>query len=111
MDQEEVKIQLAGYRPEIYRDDDPQIAEALRVARADPELNAWLEEEIAFDHKLAATLRKVPSDSGAIDAIIRTARVDSRSRFRRLPGRGLPCAARCPSPRWLPAPVASCTAR
>ena len=93
MNQEEVNIHLAGYRPEIYRDDDPRIAEALRVARADPELSAWLEQEIAFDHRLAATLRNVPSDSGAIEAIIRTARADSRPRFRRFPGRGLLLAA------------------
>lgn len=84
MNKEQVKIHLAGYRPEIYQDDDPQIAEALRIARADPDLSAWLDEEIAFDHALTATLRRTPPNPGGIESILRAAREEkAEPRIRR----------------------------
>ena len=52
MTTDEAKLHLAGYRPELYADNDEQIAEALEMAKADPELGAWLEAEIEFDPSL-----------------------------------------------------------
>ena len=32
MNKEEIKMRLAGYRPELYPDDDPEIAEAMELS-------------------------------------------------------------------------------
>lgn len=65
MDRDQIRQTLAGYRPELYQDDDPLIAESLRLAKADPELSAWLDEQVAFDRDLAKTLSQAepPQDS------------------------------------------------
>ena len=65
MTKEEIMTRLAGYRPELYEDDDPDIAEALRLARQDPELSEWLDNEIAFDRAFAGMLGNTFNCSGA----------------------------------------------
>lgn len=56
MDNKQIRQNLSGYRPELYHDDDPVIAESLRLAKADPELALWLEEQVQFDREVAAAL-------------------------------------------------------
>lgn len=81
MDKEEIMTRLAGYRPEIYRDDDPQIAKALLLARADPELSAWLDEQIDFDRSFAQALGSSPSNHEELEKLLADA-PPSRHRFR-----------------------------
>ena len=59
MNNDQIRETLAGYRPELYQDDDPLIADCLRAARADPELSAWLDEQIAFDREITEILSQV----------------------------------------------------
>ena len=70
MDKEDIKLHLAGYRPELYDDDDPQIAEALAAAKADPELSQWLDEQIAFDRDFAASLTGLTPRDEARDSLL-----------------------------------------
>lgn len=70
MTEEEIKLVLAGYRPEIYADEDPQIAVALAAAKADPKLTAWLEEQVAFDTAFTKSLQTVQPPAGAMDALL-----------------------------------------
>ncbi len=65
MDKREIKEHLSGYRPELYRDDDPQIAEALQAAKDDPELSAWLSEQVEYDRQLTAQLQSLATSSQA----------------------------------------------
>ena len=74
MDKEEIKTRLSGYRPDLYDDRDPQIAGALARAKEDPELKAWLEEEIAFDYRFGATLKCTPADRSGLDELLATGR-------------------------------------
>lgn len=70
MDREEIRLKLGGYRPELYADDDPMIAEALAAAKQDSELKAWLEEEISFDRGFSASLGKLAPPPGALDQLL-----------------------------------------
>ena len=70
MDKEDIKLHLAGYRPELYDDDDPQIAAALAAAKADPELSQWLDEQIAFDREFAASLTGLAPRDEARDSLL-----------------------------------------
>lgn len=60
MDKDKIKETLSGYLPEIYNEDDPQIAEALKQAQADPELRQHLEDECQFDRDFSEALRAIP---------------------------------------------------
>ncbi|MGJ8723589.1 MAG: hypothetical protein ACSHYB_03440 [Roseibacillus sp.] len=70
MDKDQIRQNLAGYRPELYQDDDPLIAESLRAAKADPELSAWLDDQIAFDRELAQTLSQAEPPLGSREALL-----------------------------------------
>jgi hypothetical protein len=64
LDSREARIVLGRYRPGL---DDPRsapFAEALELARTDPELTAWLEREVALDAAIGDKLRQadVPPD-------------------------------------------------
>src|SRR5437868_4439799 len=54
---------LALYRPRSTDVDDPQVAEAIRLATDDKELAAWFEEHCAFQEKMRASLRSIPAPS------------------------------------------------
>lgn len=82
MDKEEIQLRLAGYRPELYADDDPLIAEALAAAKADPQLSAWLEEQIAFDRDLSASLCELEPLSNSRDQLLAEASATPASKPR-----------------------------
>src|SRR5262245_27195155 len=51
---------LLLYRPGRGDESDPQIAEALDLARREPELQRWLEENSAFHEAMAGRLKSLP---------------------------------------------------
>lgn len=58
MTSEEAKMLLSVRRPSGVDDDLPEVAEALAMAAADPELGAWLAGEEAFDSTISARLQE-----------------------------------------------------
>jgi len=68
MDKDEIKQRLSGYLPEIYAEDDPEISEALRLAKEDVELSAWLDEEVSFNQAFGAALGQLPIDDTGLAA-------------------------------------------
>ena len=85
MTKEEIMTHLSGYRPEIYDDDDPLVAEALKLAGQDPELSEWLDNEIAFDRQFASALGNAPSDQSELESLLSTAEAERSSRSRKRP--------------------------
>jgi hypothetical protein len=83
MDKDQIRQNLSGYRPELYQDDDPLIAESLRAAKADPELSKWLEEEIAFDRQITNTLATAQPPEGSQVALLLAYRKQNITPFRR----------------------------
>ncbi|MDQ8192146.1 hypothetical protein [Roseibacillus persicicus] len=84
MDKDEIRNNLSGYRPEIYRDDDPRIAPSLQAAKADPVLSQWLEQELAFDEEVSASLRRAQPPASAKEDLLRAYRSESKWKKRRL---------------------------
>jgi hypothetical protein len=64
-------------------DEDPQVAEALALARVDPDLARWLEEHGARQLALRRQFRSIPVPAGLKEQIISEQRAHWRSRFRR----------------------------
>jgi len=60
MNRDEAKLILEVSRPGDEAAADPQLAAALAVAQADPELGAWLSRERAWDAALRREIRAVP---------------------------------------------------
>jgi hypothetical protein len=60
MDREQARFILRSYRPDGPDAADPDFAEALKIAAADPELAAWLEFERLFDGELAEAIAALP---------------------------------------------------
>ena len=59
MTTEQAKELLAVYRPGTADESDLIFAEALALAKSDPELKKWFEESIAFDRGVRYTEREV----------------------------------------------------
>jgi hypothetical protein len=59
MNREEAKLILQVYRPGGQDADDPQFAEALALAKQDPELAAWFAEQQKFDAFFSGGLQQV----------------------------------------------------
>lgn len=70
MDKDQIRKNLSGYRPELYHDDDPAIAESLRLAKTDPELSAWLQEQIDFDRRVSDTMTSLLPPAGAKESLL-----------------------------------------
>lgn len=85
MKEDEIKTRLAGYRPEIYDTTDPDVAEALRLARQDPQLSAWLDRQITFDRQFASALKNAPGSTAGIESLLRSAEQERRKPFVRRP--------------------------
>ena len=64
MDSRQAREILSAYRPGRGGETDPQIAEALALARRDPELGSWLEQQSAFDAMVVAKLQHAPVPDG-----------------------------------------------
>ena len=70
MNHDEAKNILLLYRPGTADADDPQVAEALAVAKHDPELADWLEEHCARQEALSAKFRQITAPAGLKEQII-----------------------------------------
>lgn len=70
MNRDEAKNILLLYRPGTADAEDPQIAEALAVAKRDRELTDWLEEHCARQETLRAKFRQIPVPPGLKGQII-----------------------------------------
>lgn len=55
---------LLRYRPGTSDDQDPEIIEALRLARAHPDLQRWLQQHLAFQHSVTRHLQDLPLPPG-----------------------------------------------
>ncbi len=71
MDKDQIRQTLSGYRPDLYQDDDPVISASLEAAKADTDLNAWLESEIAFDREFSLALSSVKPPREAKEKLLR----------------------------------------
>lgn len=60
MDKQEAKLILQSYRSNGRDANDPAFAEALAMAKIDPELRNWLEQEQAMDKAISARLHEAP---------------------------------------------------
>ncbi len=70
MNREEAKIVLLLFRPETADAGDPQIAEALALAKRDPELARWLDEHCARQNALRAKFQQIAAPAGLKEQII-----------------------------------------
>ncbi len=59
MNPTQAKQVLLLYRPGTPDADDPEIQQALELARQDPELGQWLEQHVAFQSAMRAKLRQI----------------------------------------------------
>jgi hypothetical protein len=67
---DEAKIILQLYRPDTADAEDPQIADALALAKNDPELALWLEEHCARQNVLHKKFRQIAAPAGLKEQII-----------------------------------------
>jgi hypothetical protein len=70
MNVSEAKMILRSYRPGTSDADDPQTAEALAVAKTDPELSLWLETHSATQEALRAKFKQIVPPAGLKEQII-----------------------------------------
>src|ERR1039457_6927593 len=70
MNRDEIKQVLLLYRPGSADAEDPQIAEALALAKSDTELAPWLENHCARQSALRAKFRQVEPPAGLREQII-----------------------------------------
>ena len=91
---EEAKEILLPYRHGTSDADDPQIAEALSLAKQDPELARWLEAHCARQYVISEKLRRIAPPEGLLQQIISEHRAaQKRSIFERYPAAtALTCA-------------------
>lgn len=59
MNRDEAKDILLLYRPGMADEQDPEIAQALEVARRDPELGRWFENHCQFQQAMRAKFREI----------------------------------------------------
>ncbi len=64
MNETEARLILQSYRPGLDDPEDPQFAEALRLAIENRELANWWEEERAFDQAMASQVAALPPPFG-----------------------------------------------
>lgn len=83
MNRDEAKQILLLYRPGTADDADPQIAGALALARNDPELARWLEEQLARQTAVRAKFQEIPVPAGLKEQIISEQRAAERRTSRR----------------------------
>ncbi len=83
MNRDEVKQILLAYRPGTADADDPEIAEALALARTDPDLEQWLEEHCARQNALREKIRQIPIYPALKEQIISEQAAKERAASRR----------------------------
>lgn len=84
MDSRDAKEILSCYRRGFDAAADPRFAEALELARTDPALGHWLEQQTAFDAAVREQLRRIPVPSDLRERILaqRPARPRATVRWR-----------------------------
>lgn len=113
MNRDEARDILLLYRPETADADDPQVAEALTLAKRDPELAFWLEEHSARQAALRAKFRQIRAPAGLKEQIISEQAAFSRMNVRREKWVGVAAVAIIVvalitlAPFWLPHRVAA----
>lgn len=70
MNRDEAKLLLQVYRPGGQDAAEPRFAEALNLAKNDPELAAWFEQEQAFDAAISQSVKGVPIPENLKSAIL-----------------------------------------
>lgn len=70
MDKQEAKKILMVYRDDLAEDDCPGLADALLMAETDPELQACLKQEQAFDRAFADKLKAINPPADLLDKIL-----------------------------------------
>lgn len=70
MNPDEVRQILLIYRPGTTDADDPDVAQALALAKSDPELARWFEEHCARQNALREKFRQIPVLAGLKEQII-----------------------------------------
>jgi hypothetical protein len=83
VNRDEIKNILLVYRPGTSDAEDPEIAEALALARNDPELSQWLEEHCARQNALRAKFRQIAIPAGLKEQIISEQASRARAASRR----------------------------
>lgn len=83
MNRDEIKQILLVYRPGTSDADDPEIAEALALAKNDSELSQWLEEHAARQNALRAKFRQIAIPAGLKEQIISEQAARARAASRR----------------------------
>ena len=67
---QDAKFILQAYRPNGEDANDPQFAEALKLAKKDPELAKWFAEQLAFDAAASQALKELDSPPQLRDSIL-----------------------------------------
>jgi hypothetical protein len=83
VNRDEIKHILLVYRPGTADAEDPEIAEALALAKNDPELSQWLEEHCARQNALRAKFRQIAVPAGLKEQIISEQAARARAASRR----------------------------
>ena len=83
MNSREAREILLLYRPGSTDGSDPEIAEALGLAKREPELGVWLAEHCALQEAISAGFRKIPVPEGLREQIISERKAHTASRFKR----------------------------
>src|SRR5262249_22980561 len=71
----EAKRVLLAYRPGLHDRDDPELAEALELARQDAGLQSWLQDQMAFHESMSAQLRAVTPPPGLRERILASRKI------------------------------------
>jgi hypothetical protein len=83
MSREEARRTLLLYRPGTADAAEPEIAEALEVAKQDAELSSWLAQHCAQQEILRARMRSIPVPAGLKEQIISERPFPPQGRFNR----------------------------
>jgi hypothetical protein len=78
MNREEARLILQVYRPGGQDADDPHFAEALALAKRDPELAAWFAEQHKFDAMVSRGLQKIAAPSQLKSQILASGQKSAR---------------------------------
>jgi hypothetical protein len=83
MTREEARRTLLLYRPGTADAEEPEIAEALALAKQDAELSRWLDQHCAQQEILRAKVRSIPVPAGLKEQIISERPFPAQKRFER----------------------------
>ncbi len=79
MEKNEARQILQAYRSDLSAIDDPNVREALRLAEDDPQLQALLKEEQAFDRAFAEKLQQIEPPASLMERILENAPLETNS--------------------------------